>query len=348
MALAAIGVTSSVLPAAGMGVPVESPGVSPGAPSVPGNEAVAVSSVLDAVSAMAAMVSSDGVLPMAHAEVAAPSDTEGVFLPPSQAIPPALAATEPVTASLGPVDEVFGPAVGAAAVGPAAGTGPPPAGIGAASVIGPDDRVAVADTAQFPASAVVHVTSDSTHCTGWMVGPDILLTAGHCLHDYAGFVSDLVAIPGRDGASEPFGRCGARRALTTRAFAETGELGEDWGVVELDCRVGERTGWFGLRVADDAIVGRDILVSGYPMDRSRGSQWWAADVVRAAYPGQLAYAGDTYAGQSGSPVYLASGSCAPCGVAVHAYGVGATPDGYNSGSRVTAAVAAVVAALRAR
>jgi glutamyl endopeptidase len=191
------------------------------------------------------------------------------------------------------------------------------------------------------------VRSESTNCTGWLVGPDLVLTAGHCVHDYAGFVRQLVITPGRHGEAEPFGRCGAVRALTTQLYLATGDLGADWGVIELDCRVGDQTGWFGLRVASDAVVGREVVVTGYPMDRNRGTQWWAAEYVRSAFPLQLSYGGDTYAGQSGSPVFLRDGSCSPCGVAVHAYGVGATSDGYNSGSRVTAALAAVVAALRA-
>jgi glutamyl endopeptidase len=293
---------------------------------------VATSAVLDATTALAAMVSSDGVLP-GVAEVAAPRDEEGLYLAPVagsagesapvEGQPPAAAGIGDL---LGPADEVFAPA----------------------SVIGPDERSFVPDTTRFPWRAIALVTSDSTQCTGWLVGPGLVLTAGHCVYDYSGFVGRIVVTPARNGAAEPFGRCGATRAYTTRAFVETGDLAQDWGVVELDCRVGELTGWLGLRVADDTVVGRAAVVSGYPMDRARGTQWWAADLVRVAYPGQVAYGGDTYAGQSGAPVTLRDGPCVPCGIAVHAYGVGATPDGYNSGTRVTAAVLAVVAALRAR
>ncbi|MPY93533.1 MAG: trypsin-like serine protease [Acidimicrobiia bacterium] len=341
LVVCAAGIGLAGLPAGGTGQPATP--MAPAAPAeMPGGTVsdVVASAVLDAASALAGMVSSDGTLPAVLGEIAAPRDEEGLYLAPGPGLvtsehggaPSPGTAEGAGTESLAPEEEAF--ALASVVAG--------------ASVIGVDDRAAVVDTTSSPFRAIAHVSSDSTQCTGWLVGADLVLTAGHCVYDYTGFVRSLVITPARNGDMAPFGRCGAVRAYTTRTFVEGGDLASDWGIIELDCRVGDRTGWFGLRVADDAVVGRTVVVSGYPMDRPKGTQWWATEYVRAAYAGQLAYGGDTYAGQSGSPVHLVDGSCTPCGVAVHAYGVGATPDGYNSGTRVTAAVVAVVAALRAR
>ncbi len=274
---------------------------------------------LDVITSFAGLMSSDGLLPDVGT-VAAPRDADGVYLPPDPGQP-----TRPSRREGADTD--------AASFGPS-------------SIIGGDERTQTADTTRFPWRAIATVDSASTQCSGWMVGPDLLLTAGHCVYDYTGFVRDLVVVPGRDGDREPFGRCGAVRAYTMRAFAETGEKGGDWGLVELDCQVGEQTGWFGLRAAGSDVAGQTVVVAGYPIDRPKDTQWWSSDRIRSVYPDQLSYGGDTYAGESGSPAYLVDGPCVPCVVAVHAYGVGATPDGLNSGTRIGVDIVATVAALR--
>ena len=64
--------------------------------------------------------------------------------------------------------------------------------------------------------------------------------------------------------------------------------------------------------------------------------WPSNDQVRLTQPYRLYYANDTIGGMSGSPVWNHIATCAPCGIAVHAYGVDGT--GYNGGTRITEAV----------
>ena len=278
--------------------------------------------VLDAASSLAQLVSSDGRLPEVTS-VVAPADAVGPYLPPQPGRAP--------RADRGPRGETT--------------DGHDPS-LAPSTVIGTDGREPTADTAEYPWSAVAALRSPSTSCTGVLVGPNVLLTAAHCVFGER-FLDDLAVIPGRQGPEEPFGRCGVRRAVVPRRYVEARSPGSDWGLVELDCRVGERTGWLGLRAAGEGLVGQAVVVVGYPLDRARDTQWWALDQLRNVYDHQFTHGGDTYSGQSGAPAFLVEGACAPCVVGVHGYGVGATPDGLNSGARVDGAIVAAVAAVRA-
>jgi V8-like Glu-specific endopeptidase len=58
-------------------------------------------------------------------------------------------------------------------------------------VIGPDDRIQINDTTVFPWSTVVKVegqwnSTDFFACTGWMLGPSTIVTAGHCVYNFDG------------------------------------------------------------------------------------------------------------------------------------------------------------------
>ncbi len=82
------------------------------------------------------------------------------------------------------------PDVGEASFGP-----PPPQ---PETVHGPDDRVQIENTQEFPWSAIasllITARDNSTWIgTGWFVSPKTLLTAGHCV-----YITNS-GVPGRDG-----------------------------------------------------------------------------------------------------------------------------------------------------
>lgn len=187
------------------------------------------------------------------------------------------------------------------------------------SVIGEDTRRVVPDTTGFPERAIVEILFDSgfgaqSLCTGTMVSPDTVLTAAHCIH--SGTVAgrahkDFRVIPGRNLGASPFGECRARRAFVLSGWTEALDSLDaryyDLGALKLDCNVGERTGWLGVRLLDPSEVGSETIVHGYAGDKAPpGRQWVSADNLRILWDLKGFYQNDTYGGTSGSPVYLSS------------------------------------------
>ncbi|GIJ79286.1 glutamyl endopeptidase [Micromonospora phaseoli] len=232
--------------------------------------------------------------------------------------------------------------------------------VGIQSVIGTDNRVRVDPTTVFPARAIVQVvrtTGGSTWgCTGWLYGPSIVATAGHCVHPGGGANGgggngfyprgDFQIIPGRNGASTPYGTCTATQLLSVTGWTQSGNETNDYGAIRLNCTAGNTTGWFGLWWQSATLNGTATTVSGYPCDKTFGQQWrHAGQTVQATHAQQVFYQNDTFGCQSGSPVYQtrATGSsfCSgQCVMAIHAYGLhGSAPHSTNNhGTRITESV----------
>lgn len=204
--------------------------------------------------------------------------------------------------------------------------------ISPASVIGSDGRSQVTATTTFPYRAIAHITSSIGGCTGWFIGANTVVTAGHCVYGSGGFATNVRVYPGRSGSSTPYGSCGATRLFAPSGWTSGQNRDYDYGAIKLDCTVGNTTGWFGLR-PDGIATGQQTSIAGYPGDKTYGTQWTHVDQVRLLQTRRVYYANDTYGGQSGSPVWNSTSSCSTCAIAVHAYGVDST--GYNGGTRIT-------------
>ncbi|WP_434740559.1 trypsin-like serine peptidase [Micromonospora sp. SH-82] len=127
-----------------------------------------------------------------------------------------------------------------------------------------DNRVPVTPTTTFPASATVLLTYPGGQCTGFMISARTVATAGHCLHTGGsrGFWrSNVVAYPGHDGTSAPFGSCRAVRLfvspgwLGSPAHGFPGDPTQDYGAAQLDCTIGNTTGWYGLGYTTQSLAG---------------------------------------------------------------------------------------------
>lgn len=206
--------------------------------------------------------------------------------------------------------------------------------IGINSVIGADGRYQVTATTSFPYRAIARITftsGGSTYgCTGWMFGPDLLVTAGHCVYDNGAWSTNVRVYPGQNGASTPYGSCGYRRLYSVVGWTQNRDTNYDYGAVKLNCTIGNSTGWFGASWTSGSLTGQSTIVTGYPCDKPSGTMWQHADQVRVTLTYKLQYANDTYGCQSGAPVWQSGGYS----IAIHTNG-GST---YNSGTRITEAV----------
>jgi glutamyl endopeptidase len=214
-----------------------------------------------------------------------------------------------------------------------------PAETGKEVVIGWDTREQLY-TSLYPARARVLITFSAGRCSGTMIGPDTVATAGHCVHSggSAGAwypVASYRIYPGRNGAASPYGVCTARRTHSVIGWTVNGSEEYDYAAIKLNCTVGNTVGWFGLTTA--APTGFPSGIAGYPGDKPL-TQWTSSDIVRAISARQVFYLNDTIGGQSGSGVWYDRDG--PYIIGIHAYGTHGTGNHalYNHGTRIVSPV----------
>ncbi len=222
------------------------------------------------------------------------------------------------------------------------------------NTIGQDVRQRIYPNASgYPERAIGQITfrqgtSAGFICTGWMISPNTVATAAHCLHGGPGkgFSTNIQIFPGRDAGSNPFGGCTARSLFVPATWTTRGAQEDDFGAFKLNCSVGNATGWFGYMNLG-VINNVNIAITGYPGDKPSGTAWSGSGLVIASTAGKVRYVIDTAGGMSGSPVFqpdrTGSLCTGPCALGIHAYG---TQNGSNSGTRINSTVLALLNAAR--
>ncbi|RKT44451.1 trypsin-like peptidase domain-containing protein [Thiocapsa rosea] len=222
-------------------------------------------------------------------------------------------------------------------------------------VIGTDDRVRVVTKTQYPWWVIGyqgHTFSDSSswRCTGFVVGPQMAMTNGHCVYDSArgGYAASMSLAPAQSQAStgaavvRPYGNESACHWRTNTQYIDTADVQYDYAAMFF------RSSWslkgistFMPLVFD--VSPTTINTAGYPgtaQGASTFDMWRAFDGTNVQVVDRiLRYTADTSGGQSGSPVWLLQGENRRV-VTVHSFG-NATA-GYNGGPRLVSQNRAVI------
>ncbi|MBA4148976.1 MAG: trypsin-like serine protease [Verrucomicrobia bacterium] len=199
-------------------------------------------------------------------------------------------------------------------------------------IIGADTRVCVTDTKAAPFRYICSLETDSlgAMCSGTLIGPRTVLTAGHCPEGET--ASKMQVFSARNGLTHSaVSRC----ADFVFAPKYSSATPTDYAVLILKDPIGNKNGWWTydpFRWPGDT-VGTSILkgslpkkaaelsvnISGYPADRPksgeacfsstndlRGKRQYRAfdSAVRVTPAGILEYVNDTFGGMSGSPVWI--------------------------------------------
>jgi V8-like Glu-specific endopeptidase/PKD repeat protein len=191
-------------------------------------------------------------------------------------------------------------------------------------VIGGDGREQVSDTTAYPYSSVTYLeqtypNGDSYTCSGAMIGPDVVLTAAHCVYDQESdnFAESVTVYPGADGTgffggvTAPFGKASVTSISTYKGWTDyDSDKTQRWdfAVLTLDKSIGDQSGWFGYATRDknnSFYTAPNLEVSGYPGDKPKATQWnMSGNHADRATKSFHYYYFDTAAGMSGGPVWV--------------------------------------------
>lgn len=219
-------------------------------------------------------------------------------------------------------------------------------------IIDSDDRVRVTDTTEYPFSAVVWLelwddVEEFGNCTGTFIGPNAILTAGHCLYDPEfGWTADIAVVPGKDEGFEPFGWEWAADYWVPDGWYETGGDLYDWGIISLaSTDLGETVGWLYIaELTTETLMADDFepAIAGYPGDAApAATMWfdwmpWFTDVDDFLLYHEI----DTYPGMSGSAVFSSNFDSDLLGAIVGIHVRGDSVNNINEAMRIDAFIIA--------
>ncbi len=211
------------------------------------------------------------------------------------------------------------------------------------TVFGRDDRQEIRSTSAYPWRAICALeidfpTGPTQIGTGWLAGPRLVVTAGHCVYSHrdGGWARSIAVMPGRSGDRQ------AQETLTARTFRSVAgwtrdrdpEL--DYGAILITggSAPGHSLGWFGFGTVTDAqLQSASVNLAGYPHDKPEWTLWWHARRISTLRPNSLGYTLDTNKGQSGGPLWRKDGNSRQV-VGIHAGGLGGLNQAVRINNRV--------------
>lgn len=190
-------------------------------------------------------------------------------------------------------------------------------------VIGSDQRTRIYNTDVFPYRAIVLIKTDQGNCSGYLIGPHTVITAGHCVYD-GGWSTNVKVYAGPNGNTFNVPMAYASGLYSVKAWTQDGKDRSDYGAVILGSDLGNTVGWFGWRHTPlgptDALNETFLNLTGYPGDKPYATMWTHGKTYYnfGAADRLLYHTMDAYHGQSGAPIYKMSHPvCGVCAFAIH-------------------------------
>ena len=209
------------------------------------------------------------------------------------------------------------------------------------TVLGPDGRTQINSSiaTEYPLRTIGRV---DIGCTGTMINKKFYLTAGHCVFNATKKTWNQnlnFSAAQSDNAKKPYNTVAWDKAWTSTEYMKSADINFDWALVRLKTELGTQTGWMGIRVDPSLAAGTSINIDGYPGDKTFGTFWHMYCQIRAVNATRMWHDCDTFGGNSGSAMYRYYSAKKEAFIdGIHAYGVGAGSDSFNSGTRITQSI----------
>ena len=183
---------------------------------------------------------------------------------------------------------------------------------------GHDDRQRV-NVAEFPWRSVGQLILDSgEQCTATLIGPNVLITAAHCIHTDRGVNAAARFVTGSGARGGPFeARVIAYQVdprFNYRRFNETDEIdGLDWALLRIDQPLGDRLGFAGVQnltgQGRQAALAANLYQAGYAWDTGNYlTGHLGCHIVDVQADNTFMHECDTTRGDSGSSFLVRNGS----------------------------------------
>jgi V8-like Glu-specific endopeptidase len=191
-------------------------------------------------------------------------------------------------------------------------------GVGLENVIGPDDRVMIPDPATIPWRCICHLevifgNGVKGYGTGWLAGPETVITAAHCVWDprTGDKAAEIRITPGRNGSMGPYGQFVSCEYEVMPGWPDAADLAaihvgsEEPGIFAHG--LGEPIGYFGVAAfSKEKLEMLLVNTSGYPLEAAKpfATQWFNGGRIKSVEDNHITYMIDTEGGQSGSPIFF--------------------------------------------